>query len=348
MIYNFTKEIKDDYNISFVTGLVGENEWEYKFKEITPNIYHLHNLFGQDKKMYLEFISNYIKTRNIDILHIIHTNYVFEMLPELKRKHPNLKVIVTMFNDKVQYFGESLKLEKVVDYYSTDNNQVRDSYKKSLEINKNIKVIPNGIDGEKNFNSALYDKEEVRNRLRLEENDKAVFFVGRLSKEKNPDIFVETAKKFVADKHLKFFIIGDGPMKNEIEKSLEDKKIHNIKYLGYKKPEEVAEYLTVCDIFVLPSAIEGFPLSILEAMAMKTAVIASRIGAMPDILKDGYTGFVVTPGSSEEIAQRIQKIYKDNVRLNTIKNNARKDFEEKYSNKILKKNYEAFYRELLS
>ncbi len=345
LIYNYCREIKEDFNITFVTGLKSDHEWEYKFKEITPYIYHLANLF-EDEALYIEFISNYIKTRNIDILHIIHNGFTFKMLPVIRRLHPNLKIVVTMFNDRVEYFEQSIGVQQYLDAFITDNAGVAKHYTQKLEPGKTVSVLPNGINCYEEYNPNLFDRTVERHALGLKEEDMAVFFVGRLSVEKNPDVFAKVAKQMlVSDRtaNIKFFIIGDGPMRPEIEKAVKDVK-GGITYLGYQP--EVAKYLSAADVFVLPSSIEGFPLSILEAMAMNVAVIASNVGAVADVIDSGAEGFVVSPGSVTEIVDALRKLRDQPELLKSMKTKAREKVEKNYSNRILGKNYKEEYGKL--
>ena len=348
LIYNFCRELKNSFNISFVTGLPSGNEWQYKFAEISELIYHLPRLFSDDR-LYFEFISNYISTHHIDILHIIHSGFVFDMLPELKKRHPNLKVAVTMFNDRVEeYVQKSVQQQQYIDTFSTDSKSVAESFKGRFTIPVPIRVIPNGIDCSNEFNPRLFEREAVRASLGLEMDEKAVFFIGRLSEEKNPDVFVEIARRVVSQRTsgpaVKFFVIGDGPMKRHIEDMVHKSRTRAIQYLGYQA--EIAKYLSAADIFVLPSSIEGFPLSILEAMSMGVAVIASRVGAVPDVIADGKNGYVITPGSVEEATTKVLELL-DNTLLSNIRVQNRHDAETKYSNKQLGINYRKLYREVM-
>ncbi len=348
LIYNYCIEIRDKFNISFITGLKSEHEWEYKFQEITPNIYHLDNLFD-DRDIYLEFVSNYIKTRQINVLHIIHNGFTFEMLSELRKRHPELKVVVTMFNSRVEYFEQSIKYDKYIDAYVTDNAFVASEYRKKVEPSKPVTVIANGVDCYDTFNLALYNRPRERAVLDINEENIAVYFIGRLSIEKNPDVFLEVARKFLSntnEKRLRFFVVGDGPMKPRVERAIKSLRSEYITYLGYQA--EVAKCLSSADIFVLPSSIEGFPLSILEAMAMKVVVIASDVGAVSDVIQSGEDGFVVTPGSAKEIIAVIEGLLVNPQLLKTAKEQARKKVEKKYSNTILGHNYEEMYKGLLS
>jgi glycosyltransferase involved in cell wall biosynthesis len=347
LVVNFCNEIKDDFNISFVTGIDSAHEWEYRFSEFTDDIYHLPKLFRSDTHLYIEFISNYITTRGISILHIVHTSFMFSLLPEIRKRHPELRIVVTQFNDRA-HFEESLEYEDYINGYTSDNSAVANHYGRKLLNNKNVTVIPNGVNCYGIFNPDLFNREIERNELGIGEDDIAIFFVGRLSEEKNPDVFLEAAKKHINDyktENIKFFVIGDGPMREEVEKRIADIDNPNVQYLGYQS--DIAKYLSTADIFVLPSAIEGFPLSILEAMAMNVVVIASDVGAVPEIIDSGNNGFVVTPGSSEEITEIINQLKHDKSLLAKIKINARTKIEKKYSNTILGENYRKLYKELL-
>jgi glycosyltransferase involved in cell wall biosynthesis len=345
LICNFCNELKAKFNISFVTGLKSEHEWEYRFKEISTSIYHLANLFDSEQ-LYLEFISNYIRTRNIKIMHIVHTGFVFGILEQIKDRHPDLKIIVTMFNDRADHFAQSVTASNYIDLFSTDNQQVVTRYNQELGEGRTVVRIPNGINCYDAFNPKLFSRAEERRSLGVSDDSLAVFFIGRLSEEKNPDVFLETARSLKKSGKLdkcRFYVIGDGVMRPTVEIMIKEIGSENVTYLGYKPNAEIAKYLAAADIFILPSAIEGFPLSILEAMAMKVVVVASRVGAVPDIVEDGRNGFVVSPGSVPEIAGVIEKLIDDPKLVASVKAVAREDIEGKYSNLILGKNYIMLY-----
>lgn len=348
LIYNFCRELRKGYNISFVTGLASKHEWEWKFKEITPNIYHLSNLFESSEE-YIDFISNYIRSRDIKILHIIHTSFMFDLLPELKKRHPDLKVIATMFNDRAEHFQLSVDRQRYITTFTTDNELVAKHYRELINSSrhKDIVRIPNGINCYDDYNPELFEREKQRERIGLGSDDIGVFFIGRLSEEKNPDVFLEVARRVIAtnNKKVKFYVIGDGAMRPKVEKLINGINSDQVVDLGYQA--HVAPYLSAADIFVLPSSIEGFPLSILEAMAMRAAVIASRVGAVPDVIEDGVSGIIVSPGSADEIEAAIKELCNNAELLHTIKANSRKAVEDVYSNTLLGNNYRHMYQSTL-
>lgn len=343
LISNFCQEIKKDYELTFVTALKSENEWEYKFREISNRIYHLPNLLPSEA-LYEKYICYIIERDGIGILHIIHNGFTFPMVQRLKEKFPSLRVILTLFNDKAAYFEQSLEVSRYIDTFTTDNNSVAEHFKKELGGTSDVRVIANGINSASIFNPDLYNRNEIRTELKIDKEDLAVFFVGRLSEEKNPNVFIDAAQKLTekTNPNLKFFIIGDGPMRKQIDTQLHKDGNAQVTYLGYQ--QNVASYLSAADIFVLPSSIEGFPLSVLEAMAMRVAVVASSVGAVPDVINSGVDGFVIKPGSAGEITKVITKLARNKKDLDTVKSNARKKVEEKYSNIALGTNYRDLYK----
>lgn len=344
LIYNFCKEICNEFDISFITGLKSDHEWEYKFKEVSDKIYHLANLFDTPD-LYLEFVSNYILTHNISTLHIVHNGFMFDMLGEVKRRHPQLKVILTMFNDRVEYFEQSVRYSSHIDTYTTDNSKVKNHYVELLGSDHQVLTIPNGIDSGTTFKRELYDRNDMRKQLGLEKGDIACFFVGRLSVEKNPNVFVDAAKRLIDDDRagkLRFYIIGDGPMKESITKSVNVVSSDRLQYLGYQS--DPAIYLAAADVFILPSSIEGFPLSLIEAMAMELVCIASNVGAVDEVLESGKIGFVVSPGSTDEVVGALIKLCTNPRSLSRMGELARRKVEEKFSSKQLGSNYRKLYK----
>lgn len=345
LIYNFCRELKDDYNITFVTGLRSENEWEYKFREITSNIYHLANLFTSPD-LYLDYVSRLISLNAIDTLHIIHNGFTFDMLSELRARHPRLRIILTLFNDRAAYFDQSLQYAALIDTYTSDNSKVIEHFKKELGASFDFRVIPNGVDSTNDFNPSKHDRSQLRTELGLAKGDTAVFYVGRFSEEKNPNVFLDAAQEIIQNRphstSVKFFMIGDGPMRSIIEKQVASIQTDRITYLGYQS--SIAHYLSAADVFVLPSAIEGFPLSVIEAMAMEVVVVASDVGAVSEVINNGKDGFVITPGSVEEIVESITRLSSNEALRAEMKKASRKKVETHYSNTTLANNYRRLYK----
>lgn len=344
VVYNFCSKLKDKYNFYFVTGLPSENEWESKFRGISDNIFHLPNLF-RDEKSYEDFVANFVKTRSIDVAHIIHSSVFFPMLEGLKKKFPKLEIVNTAFNTKADHFWNAKKIASLIDIFTTDNTKVVPVFEENFPRSKPIKVIPNGIDCHGRFNFSNYDRERERGEMGIEPNDVAVYFISRLSEEKGIDIFLKAAKAVLQKKsnNIKFFVIGDGPMKGKVLHKIRKAGNQNLKYLGYQ--EDIPKFLSTADVFVLPSRIEGFPVSNVEAMAMKVCVIAADVGGVSDAVQDGKTGFLVPQDDPQAIADRIMMLANDGELAKKVAEEGRKAVEEKFSVEAMAEQYGKIYGE---
>ncbi|MGZ0077227.1 glycosyltransferase family 4 protein [Methylomonas sp. YC3] len=154
-------------------------------------------------------------------------------------------------------------------------------------------------------------------------------FVGRLSEEKGISTLLNAWTLLNGNTPLK--VAGVGPL----ESLLHDKG--NVVALGYQDSREVSFLMRQAAFLVLPSEwYEGFPLVLVEAFAHGLPVLASNMGSMADIITDGETGLLFTPGSAVEIAQKAQWLLENPKEAQKIGANARRTFLEKYT---AEKNY---------
>ena len=137
------------------------------------------------------------------------------------------------------------------------------------------------------------------------ERGNLVGYVGRLSKEKGILNFLEAIPDVLeARNELAFLIGGDGQLRLQVEECA-SKLDGKVKFVGWIPHDELPRYLNELKLLVLPSYTEGLPNIMLEAMAFGTPVLATPVGAIPDIIKDGETGFIMEDNSPECIAQNI-------------------------------------------
>ena len=111
--------------------------------------------------------------------------------------------------------------------------------------------------------------------------------------------------------------------------------------------DDVSDYLRTADIFVLPSLQEGLPNSLLEAMACGLPVVATRIGGVVDIVKDGENGILVEPGDPKGMAEGIVRLFKDQEFARKIARNAFQTIKNSYSIDSIVPRYIELYRQLL-
>ncbi len=136
-------------------------------------------------------------------------------------------------------------------------------------------------------------------------NDIIITFIGRLIDGKGvADLLRAIAQINIP--HIKCFIIGDGPQKNNLEKLAKNLNISDkIIFFGYKKHREAIGILKISDIFINPSYNEGLPSSVIEAAICQKAIIATRVGGTSEIFTDEKSGFLIEPKNITILVEKL-------------------------------------------
>jgi glycosyltransferase involved in cell wall biosynthesis len=153
-------------------------------------------------------------------------------------------------------------------------------------------------------------------------------FVGRLAEEKGIGTLLAAWSQLSLRPKLK--IIGDGPLAPKVANAAAT--ISEIEWLGSRSREEVSRAMAEASVLILPSTwYEGFPLVVAEAFAAGLPIIASRIGALAEIVSDERTGFLVSPGNPDELGKAVSRAFSHREKLKVIRFQARSEFERKYT-----------------
>jgi glycosyltransferase involved in cell wall biosynthesis len=153
---------------------------------------------------------------------------------------------------------------------------------------------------------------------------KSALFVGRLSQEKGVRLLIEASARY----NFPIRIAGDGP---EL-KALQNISHSNVCFLGRLPRESILKEMRHAAVVVVPSLwYEGFPMVILEAFASETPVIASRLGALAEIVEHGVNGFHVPPGNSDELGQCVAALLGNSVLARGLGRSARRTYLERYT-----------------
>jgi len=236
-----------------------------------------------------------LKAENFNYVVYYNSASVYKILSNMKKDGELSAKLVEIYHSDFSWPDAVSKLPRrdYVEHIIT----IADSLAKNIDgIRGDARtVVPVGVDLER-FN--VRNKKNIKTMLGLPHDSIIVGTVARLSPEKNHEYILELAKTMP---DAVFLIVGDGPR----SKAINSQKTENVRMMGFKP--EVEKFYNVFDVFVLPSKMEGTPISILEAMSSGTPVCASKVGAIPDILKDGYNGRFLTmnPKKDSKIIRRI-------------------------------------------
>ena len=161
---------------------------------------------------------------------------------------------------------------------------------------------------------------------------KRVICVGRLSPEKGQAGLLESFANASAGRHdVELMFVGDGPEAEDLRSRSKTLGIADkVTFTGRLGEKEALDQIAASDILVLPSFMEGLPIVLMEAMAMGTAVIASRVAGVPEIVEDGRSGLLFTPSNWEELANCIGRLLDDEKLRKTLATKALTTVEAEY------------------
>ncbi len=170
-----------------------------------------------------------------------------------------------------------------------------------------IKIVHNGVDAR----FKPHDKATSRSALRLPTDKFLTLFVGLMSPVKGVDRLVQ-AVRLIEDNSLYCVLVGDGPSRIEIEKLAEKENIQaSLHFAGRQSTETIPIWMSAADILVLPSLSEGRPNVVLEAQACGTAVVATKVGGTPELIRHEETGLLVEKDDVPALAASIARLMHD-------------------------------------
>jgi glycosyltransferase involved in cell wall biosynthesis len=206
------------------------------------------------------------------------------------------------------------------------------------EQRNRVRIIPHGVDN-KLFTVNKNSRVKIRG---------SICFVGFIAENKGadllPDIFNRVSKAY---KNAHLTIVGRGPLEQTLKKRCEiNGTLHKCIFTGAVNYEKVATVLRDSDILLLPTRIEGFGLSVVEAMMSGAVPVVSWIkGVTDDIVSDGITGLLIEPDDTEGFANAIVSLLKNPEKLISMAEAARKTAVSRYSAEIMLDAYEALFAE---
>jgi glycosyltransferase involved in cell wall biosynthesis len=168
------------------------------------------------------------------------------------------------------------------------------------QVQDKITIINNGVDVQ--YYQRLVEKSCIRRQLGFAENVRLMVMVGTFKQQKGHYYLIEAAPPVIAQfPDLRIILVGDGELKETLQKQVNAAGLEeHIHFLGNRK--DVPDLLSASDYFVLPSLWEGLPMALLEAMASGLPIIATAVSGSKQVMVDGETGLLVSPGDTQGLA----------------------------------------------
>lgn len=206
-----------------------------------------------------------------------------------------------------------------------------------------VLLMPNGVDTEAFSPDSPHPA--ARRAFGIGADDRVVGFVGRLATIKGVSHLLEAARQLLPARPVNVLLIGGGPQRGDFESRARALGIADrVIFTGERR--DIAAALSVMDVFCLPSLSEGLPNALLEAMAAGRPVVATAVGGIPGVVRDGDTGLLVEPNDAGALAAGIRRVIDDRELAQRLGRQARALVLETRSIRAAARAWESLYMEV--
>ena len=288
------------------------------FEQHTKEVFHLPRGFRPE--MWEDFIGHLVRSRGIDVVWVVGSAVAYDCLRGLRAAHPKLRVADLLFNT-VGHTDNNRRRRDLIDLIFVENREVRDWLLGRGEDGGRIRLVESGVDLAEL--RPVGRSAEFTRQIEAGPTDLIVGFSGRWSEEKNPLGFVEIARLVDPALPVRFVMTGTGHMRGAIEQAVQDAQFREYRFHLLGPVLEIAPVLGSFDLLVLPSILDGRPVVVLEALAMGVPVLASRVGALTELVQDGVNGWLCDPTDTAGFVARIERAARDRAGLQAMRRQAR-------------------------
>ena len=332
IVYQLSSDLKDEFDSVHVASTGGL--WE---SELAAQGIQHHKILDIDSKnpltvlKLLTSIRQIIKKNEITIVHTHHRMAAF-YIRLLKLVHPKLIHVYTahnVFKDKLSLYRFALKNAKSVAVGEAVNNNL----KEDVGITDS-RVIYNGV--------VLKETDDQVDEI-ISYGGIKLGCIARLSEQKGLTYLLD-AMSLLAVKDIRLFIVGDGELRNELENKVEELDLQDsVIFLGYRK--DIVECINSFDFLVSSSLFEGLALNVIETFMNGKTMVATNIPGINEVV-NAENGILVPVKDATAMAKAIEKMATDPRLREKLANQAKKDYENKFSYPLFLGNYRELYREL--
>jgi glycosyltransferase involved in cell wall biosynthesis len=262
-------------------------------------------------------------------------------------------VIAHVHSTDYGYGKRNLMIERFLSYFTDRIICISHAVEMFVTVNEGIRsektcLIYNGVvPPDHLLNDQL--RKNMRVSLGLDVEAIVIAIVASLTANKGHGILLTAFKKaFRSHPLIRLLIVGDGPLRDQLETATRKLMMDQaVVFTGIR--QDVFSLLQTSDIFVLPSRDrEGLGIALIEAMAVGLPVIGTNLGGIPEVIEDGENGFIVSPRSSEQLAEALKKLVNDQALRTNMGRRGRQIYEEKFTMPKMIKQIETLYDQLLA
>lgn len=289
---------------------------------------------------------------NLDLIHahyaVPHAASAF--LAKNISRSEKLKVITTLHGTDITLVGADKSFHRVIkfsieesDGVTAVSNFLRDKTIKEFDIKNQIRVIYNFIDTTRCSNNF----KDCNKKKYAPNGEKILMHASNFRPVKRVSDVVRIFAKIREALPAKLLLVGEGPERLFVQQLVKDLNLtDHVWFLGH---QDYIEHLLSCaDLFILPTEQESFGLVALEAHACGVPVVGAATGGLPEVVKDGETGFLLPVGEIAQMAQKVLELLTDDNLSQAFRKNAKDRAVNCFDRELIIPKYEAYYEEVLS
>ena len=286
---------KEKYETGIITTIQNKHEWLQRFRKVTPDIFNLANF--TEPKDYAEFISYYIKSRQVDVLFVSNSYHGYYLIPWLRQQFPDLAIVDYVHMEEWYWREGGYARTSGVVAGVTEKTYVCNSATEQVMLEhfdrapETVETVHIGVD-EKRFDRNLVQPGELYQELGIPQERTVVLFICRLHPQKRPFLMLEIAKCVAkAVPNVAFAVVGSGPQEKEMKFRVKDLGLEETVYfLGAKK--DARPYYRDAKITLVCSLKEGLSLTAYESCSMGVPIVSADVGGQKDLV-DNTVGALI-------------------------------------------------------
>jgi L-malate glycosyltransferase len=294
-----------------------------------------------------------VMNEKLDLLHvhyaIPHASAAYMAQQILADRGIRLPFITTLHGTDITLLGRDASFEPVITFAINHSNAVtavsdalRADMLKYFKVKNDVQVIPNFI----RIEDYGHHSPQCQRKHFAPNGEKIMVHVSNFRKVKRVEDVLRVFDIVRKTIPTRLILVGDGPERANIDALCRQLQTCD-EIISLGKVFNPNEVLSIADLFILPSETESFGLSALEAMASRVPVVSTNTGGLPEVNKNGITGFTSNVGDVEDMANSVIKLFSDDRLLQKFKQQAY-EHAQKFDLKVILPQYEELYESVLS
>jgi glycosyltransferase involved in cell wall biosynthesis len=270
-------------------------------------------------------------------IYLVGSTMGYDLLPEIRRRYRKITIIDQLFADS-KHVVSNQKLHEYIDATIVPSQTLFDLLCSKLQDSSKVHVIPHGI--------AIPSQGELektiaagKTQMPIAAQDKfVVSFFGRLSPEKDPEMFVRIVNELKEHDDLYFCMVGDGPERDAVLKAMKDLGVQErIYFPGFV--DSIDPLVSASDVIVVTSISDGQPLVVLHSQVYGRPVIASRVASIPIMVRDRENGLLVEATNLKSFCDAILELHQNRTLTKQLGDRAFATVRAEFDDKVMVRKY---------